>query len=99
MFSFCRAIKPFSILKGIIWLLIVTVAGVPPTAGSASFPVYLPSHRHMNDPGIHFFESERYCYSLFTCIDEGHKTELGSTYQFRSTSYVLTVCITSRGRH
>jgi hypothetical protein len=75
MFSLCRALKPltlFSILKGIIWLLIVTVAGVPPTASSASFPVYLLSHRYMNDPGIHFFEFEWYCYSLFICIDEGH---------------------------
>ncbi|KAF8490682.1 hypothetical protein F5888DRAFT_1807966 [Russula emetica] len=40
--------------QGIIWLLIATVAGVPPVASSTSFPVYLLSHRYMNDPGIHF---------------------------------------------
>jgi hypothetical protein len=92
MFPLCGALKPltlFSILKGIIWLLIATAAGIPPTASSASFPVYLLSHRHMNDPGIHFFESKRYCYSLFLFIDEGHRTERDSPYQFRSTSYVL----------
>ena len=49
-----RALKPltlFSILKGIIWLLIATVAGIPPTASFASFPVHVRSHRHMNEPG------------------------------------------------
>jgi hypothetical protein len=93
MFLVCRAHKQltlFSILKGIIWLLIATVAGVPPTASSASLPEYLLSHRHMNDPGIHFFESERYCYSPFPCIDERHRTECDSPYQLLSTLYVLT---------
>jgi hypothetical protein len=92
MFRLCRALKQlilFSILKGIIWLLIATVAGLPPTASSASFPVYLLSHRYMNEPGIHFFESERYCCSRFPFICEGHRTERDSPYQFRSTSYVL----------
>jgi hypothetical protein len=90
MFPLCRALKPLTfslILKGIIWLLIVTLAGIPPTASSASFLVYLLSHRYMNDPGIQFFESERYCYSL--CIDEGRRTERDSPHQFRSTSYAL----------
>ena len=43
----------------------------------------------MNDPGIHLFESERYCYSLFHCIDERHGTERDSPCQVHSTSYVL----------
>jgi hypothetical protein len=43
----------------------------------------------MNDPGIHFFESERYCYSLSPCIDEGHRIERDSPHQFRSILYVL----------
>jgi hypothetical protein len=92
MFPLSSALKPltlFSILKGIIWLLIITVAGIPPVASSTSCPVCLLSHRHMNDPGIHFFEPERYCYSLLRCIDEGHQTERDSPCQFRSTSYVL----------
>jgi hypothetical protein len=83
MFAVCCALKPltlFSILKGIIWLLIATVAGVPPMASSASFLVYLLSHRYMNDSGIHFFEPERYCYSLLPCIDEGHQTKRDSPY-------------------
>jgi len=91
MFPLCLALKLltlFSILKGIIWLLIATVAGVPPTASSASLPVYPFSHRCMNDPGTHFFESERYCYPLSPYIDEGHRTECDSPYQFHSTSYV-----------
>ncbi|KAI0275782.1 hypothetical protein BGY98DRAFT_1098622 [Russula aff. rugulosa BPL654] len=35
--------------QGIVWLLIATLAGIPPTASSASFPVYLLSHCYMND--------------------------------------------------
>jgi hypothetical protein len=100
MFPLRRSLKPltlFSILKGIIWLLIATVAWIPPTVDSASFPLYLLSHRYMNDPGIHFFESERYCYSHFPCIYEGHLTESDSPYQFRSTSYVLMYHL--GGRH
>ncbi|KAF8496114.1 hypothetical protein F5888DRAFT_1804260 [Russula emetica] len=53
--------------QGIIWLLIATAAGIPPTASSTSFPVYLLSHRYMNDPGIHFFESEPYV-TLFPLV-------------------------------
>jgi hypothetical protein len=100
MFPICRALKPltlFSILKGIIWLLIATVAGVPPTASSTSFLVYLLSHRYMNEPGIHFFESERYCYSLFPV--SMRDTELNAILRISSVQPRTFSCITSWGRH
>jgi hypothetical protein len=100
MFPLCRALKLltlFSFLKGIIWLLIVTLAGIPPTASSASFPVYLLSHRYMNDPGIHFFEFERYFYSLSPCIDED--TELNAILRISSVQRRMFLCITSWRRH
>jgi hypothetical protein len=55
----------FSILKGVIWLLIATAAGILPMASSASFLAHLLlTHRFMSAAGIHYFESERYCYPL-----------------------------------
>jgi hypothetical protein len=59
MFPLCRVLKPltlFSTRKAIIWLLIATVAGVPPMASSASFLVYLFSHRYMNDQVFIFLD-------------------------------------------
>ena len=54
-------------LKGVLWLLVATAAGIPPMASSASeaflahlFLTYLA----MRVAGIHYFESERYCYTL-----------------------------------
>lgn len=54
----------FPVLKGIIWLLIATATGIPPTASSASFLALLLTHRCVNVAGIHCFEFGWYCYSL-----------------------------------
>jgi len=98
MFPLCggvlRPLALFSVLKGIIWLLFATVAGVPPTASSASFLAYLLSHCSMNDPGIHFLESERYCYSLsyVTMRD----TELNAIFGISSVqhrTFLLIYCL------
>jgi hypothetical protein len=75
LFPLCDALEPltlFPILKGIIWLLIATVAEVPPTASFASLPIYHFSHHYMNDQVFIFLNLNGIVCSLFSpCIDEG----------------------------
>ena len=53
---FPAALSLFSFLfKGIVWLLAATVAGIPPMVNSASFPVYLLSHRFCERPRSSLF--------------------------------------------
>ena len=58
-FAVSRFTYLFSLPKGVIWLLIATVAEVPPTVCPASF-LSLFTHHHVNIAGIHHIESERY---------------------------------------
>jgi hypothetical protein len=74
MFPLSHALKPltlFSKFKGIIWLLFATLAGIPPTASSPSFPVYLFSHHYMNGQVFIFLNLNGIVYSFSPCIDEG----------------------------
>jgi hypothetical protein len=57
----------FPLPKGVIWLLIATVAEVPPTVCPVSFLVCFFFLQHLvNVAGIHRIESERYCRFRFS---------------------------------
>ena len=51
----------FPLPKGVIWLLMATIAEVPPMVCPASFLSVSFTHHHLNAAGIHHIESERYC--------------------------------------
>jgi hypothetical protein len=76
-----------SFLKGVIWLLIATVAEVPPTVSTATFLVSRFANCHLNVAGIHHFESERYCCFRSSISVKGSWIEHDFfLYQVRSTS-------------
>ena len=52
----------FPLSKGVIWLLMATVAEVPPMVCPASFLSVSFTHHRLNTTGIHHIESERYCH-------------------------------------
>lgn len=64
LFSESQFIYLFPLPKGVIYLLIATVAEVTPTVCPASFLVCHFSH--VNVAGIHHVESERYCRFRFS---------------------------------
>ena len=84
-------------LKGIIWLLIATVAGVPAMASSVSFPVYLCSHRYMNDQ-VFIFLNLNGTVTLFPPVSL-RATELNAILRISSVQRRTFLCTTSWGRH
>ena len=82
----------FSVRKGLIWLLLATIAEVPPAVCLTYFLAHLLFTHHHAMAGIYCFESERYCcFVSGMSIKDSVLNPIFPKYQLHSTLYVL-VC-------
>ena len=81
----------FSVRKGVLWLLLATIAEVPPTVG----PIYITATFHSsqrNVTGIDFLESKWYRCFLSSIIMKGDETTLKITDALNLVRSCLEPC-------